>query len=174
MSSEVGAGARPAGVTRDRVRGGVLGSLTDTTLVLLALTAVGAALRFPTLDVQSLWLDETFRQPARPQPRGDAWETAGQRVGAPPLLRARLGLDTTLGCRRGRTALSLGSPRDGDDPVCWRRRGEVDHAANRAGYRGTRGGEPDNRVGAKSARGAQSGWTRLYWGAGNTPGCRTA
>ena len=84
MSSEVGAGGGLAGVIRDRVRGG-LGSLTDPTLVLLAVTAAGAALRFPTLDVQSLWLDETMTANLLDHSLGEMLGKLADSESAPPL-----------------------------------------------------------------------------------------
>ena len=114
---------------------------------LIALTALAAALRLPTLGSQSLWLDEVLtgnlaaRDPRRPLPHR---RPAGGQPAA--LLPRRVGVDPGGGDERVRAAAAVGAVRDraraggvGDRPAAGRRA-----HGGRAG--GARGGAPAARL----------------------------
>ena len=90
----------------------------------LALTLLGAVLRFPTLDRQSFWLDELVTASLLDRGLGDvAPRDPADRGDAVPLLRRRVALELGLRARRGRLAVALRARGDRDDPGRVRGRG---------------------------------------------------
>ena len=104
---------------RRRRFGRVAGSLSPRRVLaaVCALTALGAALRFATLDAQSFWLDELVTVSLLDRGFGDELARGpGARGDAVPLLRPRVALVARLRARRGRPPVALGARRHGDDP----------------------------------------------------------
>ena len=83
----------------------------------LALTLLGAVLRFPTLDRQSFWLDELVTASLLDRSLGDVLGEIPRTEATPyALLRRRLALELGLRARRGRAAIALRARGDRDDP----------------------------------------------------------
>ena len=127
--------------------------------VLALICVAGAALRFATLDVQSLWFDEAVTAHLLRLGLAGLRHAIPDSESTPPLYYVLGWLWTQLADRRGRDAVAVGAARQGDDP---RRVGARTAARRRP--RGPRrrrvaGRQPDARVvqpGGPSLRAARA------------------